>query len=156
MYQLGLTKLPEHVREAIESYELRKDAFERAKRGAAWLDKHAPLDWRLQMMAIYDGKVSSRVRLPYDTENPISLAFRNDPEVNRYGRPEYRKAVDKFISSGERFDRLAHFGFAEKHHFCGDTNVDSTIDGYLLEEAWEKILCNLEWRECFSARKRAA
>ena len=58
---IDMSKLPAHVQAAIKAIDLPADALKRAEAGRDWLDKNAPLDWRLQMMSSHDGTVRSNV-----------------------------------------------------------------------------------------------
>jgi len=71
---VDIGKFPAHVQAAIQAIGLVHHALERAQAGAKWLDEYGPADWRLQMISIHQGKVTSHVRLCRNDENPLALA----------------------------------------------------------------------------------
>ena len=142
---LNLKTLPVHIRRAAKQIDLVADALARANRGREWLDKHAPPDWRLQMMSITGGKISSRVRLPYGDQNPLALAFRRDKSLkNGDGRVIWASVSDRFGFTQNR-KIPQELGFLEKRHQVENALIDENIDGYFLDDAWETILKNLRW-----------
>lgn len=140
---------PAHVQDAIQKMNLAANALERAKCGASMLDSIAPRGWRLEMISIHDGIVSSHVHMVYDDQNPLALAFRRDPELKQKG-PGGRVtwavvANEHFPSVGMGTSQMQHYGFLEKQHVVGDVVISSDIDAAFLDDAWTKILCELEW-----------
>lgn len=146
--------LSEHVKQAIQGMDLWMVDLERAVQGARWLDKHAPSDWRLQMIRIVDGKVQSMVRLCRDDENPAALAFRRVKELQRAdGRVSWAMVEQKLFprsvmdsATHRPAYRPAELGFLEQEHRFGDTIINANVDGHFLDVAWAKILENYEWQ----------
>lgn len=146
--------LPEHVKQAVLGMDLWMVDLGRAVQGARWLDKHAPSDWRLQMIRIVDGNVQSMVRLCRDDENPAALAFRRIKELQRAdGRVSWAMVEQKFFARpviGSVIYRPVHrpeeLGFLEQEHRFGDTVINANIDGHFLDVAWAKVLESYDWQ----------
>lgn len=140
---VDILKFPPHVQETIRSIDLEKQVLLRAIQGCKWLDEHAPPDWRLQMISISAGEVSSRVRLCHDDENPLALAFRRVEEFKRPdGRVSWATIKTRF---GFHTYEAQRFGFLEMYHTVGAVHIGTDIDSMYLDWAWAIILRELDW-----------
>ncbi len=142
-----LEDYPPHVQEAITALKLVDRALERARRGAVWLDKHAPPHWRLNMISIHDGKVTSHVRICRDDENPLALAYRDTGPLSRIsGRVTWASILTQ-VTEFKRDHHAQEHGFLETYYTDPTSHVyvDKQIDGQLLDHAWAQVLSELEW-----------
>lgn len=147
-----LKTLPVHVQRTIMNYDLQRSARMRAFAGQRWLDSKAPNDWRLQMISISDGCVSSHVCMQKETGNPLVLAFRREPSLRgNDGRVTWAAVAQKFRFTGETGTVEARrCGFLQMQHVLGGkTILDSKTDCCLLNAAWEYVL------QTFARRKYA-
>ncbi len=144
MFDLSRLSVEPHVRNAIHEYQLIERAQERVHKGVVFLDKHAPREWRLNMMNIHGGVVSSRVRMVFDDQNPLALAFRHNATLRRIdGRVTWGQVSHKFDFTNAHYQTL---GFLEMGHRCGTVLVTEDVDAELLDFAWAEALNNFEWR----------
>ncbi len=136
---VDLMQFPTHVQEAIHAIDLPGNALARAQTGAVWLDKNAPLDWRLQMISIHKGRIHSQVRLCRNDENPLALAFRR---VRLFQGSDGRVTWATLKRSGLFSDQEARkCGFREESHYAPKhIYIDENIDGIFLDEAWAAVL----------------
>ena len=142
---VDLAQFEPHGQAAIKAIDLPADALKRAKEGEKWLDENAPPDWRLQMISIYNGKVVSRVRMPWNDQNPLALAFRHvDGFQGPDGRATWATVASRFEFGGNRYV-AEQKGFIEKSHRVGSVSIFTHIDGLFLDEAWSVVLLNFEW-----------
>lgn len=136
---VDVTKFSTHVQAAIVAIDLPLHALKRVQEGVAWLESNAPLDWRLQMISIYGGKVVSHVRLCRNDENPLALAFRRvqafqDPS----GRVTWAELMNPPIIPEYEAQKC---GFLEMEHRATDNvYIDKNIDGMFLDDAWATVL----------------
>jgi hypothetical protein len=141
---VDMSSYPVHVRDAANQMDLAAHAYDRALQGAKWLNEHGPRGWRLEMIGIHEGKVSSYVRMHRSDENPLALAFRRDATLQSAdGRVLWTTVAKRFGFAHHN----AHFeaqelGFHEMKHVVGSVIISEDVDAYFLNEAWEKILCN--------------
>ncbi|MBX9906801.1 hypothetical protein K2X96_02815 [Patescibacteria group bacterium] len=118
---------------AVTEFEI---ALERVKKGVAWLDEKAKTDprflrWRLMLMSIYGSRVSSLVKIEYNTHDPISLILREHPGL-------------ACLSDGRvKWATVKHAFFRSKHD--GDPvelgfDSDNAVSAQALNHAWAQIL----------------
>ena len=140
---IDLSDCPEHVVRATEKLNLRKHAITRAEAGATWLDDHAPAEWRLRLIRIHSGWVSSRVNFHYNKDYPLSLAFVADKRFDRLaGEQRWPEVAKHFGFHSPIYEDpifLKH-GFYEQAHVSGDTIVKKEIDIRFLNYAWNVVL----------------
>ena len=142
---VDVSQFEPHVRKAIEDMDLAGDTLKRAREGMKWLNEHAPPDWRLQMISIREGRVTSRVRLAYNDENPLALAFRHvDGFQGADGRATWAIVASKLQFGGNRYD-AEQKGFIEKSHRVGSVFISTDIDGSFLDAAWAAVLGDWQW-----------
>lgn len=138
------SRLPPHLKEAVEKKNLVEKTLERARSGRDWLDQNAPSDWRLQMISITKGKVESRVRLAYGEQTPLALAFRRVSEFWADGKFSWILVHKKFFpcnSWGAKKHGLQEMSYA----LSGGIFIPAYLDGELLDEAWKTILYEFRW-----------
>jgi|GEM_PF-2586610 len=142
IHNVDLSSEPAHVMAAIEKANLARTVFLRAEAGAHWLDTHATPEWRLRLMRIFSGNVSSRVQMHYNRDNPLSLVFIDD---ERFSSPPDET---RWVRVAEHFGfknppgnlEIQKLGFHEIEHRVDDTIVSKMIDIKLLNKAWENVL----------------
>ena len=140
------TRYDPEVRAAIELVGLEKNAWHRAWCGANWLDRHAPRHWRLNMMSITGGRVHSYVRIAYDDQNPLALAFRDEEEMKRDdGRVSAVIVAASFSALRGDGSQAAHGFDSQSHRVDGKVLIDRAVDGEFLDQAWAKVLGELDW-----------
>lgn len=142
LHNVDLSREPPYIREAIEKGGLAKITYDRVFGGAKWFDANGPVEWRLRLMRIYSGQVSSRVQMRYNRDNPLSLGFIDDPR--------FRNVQDeiRWVTVAEHFGfKNAHanpevckLGFNEMEHRVGNVIVPKSVDIELLNEGWKCIL----------------
>ncbi len=133
------SKFSTHVLAAVIAIDLAGNARVRVEHGIKWLNCNAPYDWRLQMISIHGGSVSSNVRLCRGDENPLALALRRVPELQGSdGRVLWANLLSLSIIGRHEAERC---GFVEMScHAPENVFIDETIDGMYLDEAWGKAL----------------
>ena len=137
---MDLSQFPAHVQKAIQDHFLEKEASIRVERGVEWLNGNAPSDWRLQLMSIYNGRVSSHVRTSRNDENALALAFRR---VKIFQSADGRVTYTTIRATGIVEDIEAiRCGFKEKSHCFPSESViiNEDIDAQLLDDAWAAVL----------------
>jgi hypothetical protein len=138
-----LGTLPPHVLTAIKKIDLPTHALQRAYSGACYFDEHAPLEWRLRLMKVVNGRVLSNVNFTYNKDYPLALAYEESDLLDGYVPDSYR-----WVHVAERLgfedppknDKLYQLGFREREHRVDDIIISSMIDGEFLNDAWGKVL----------------
>ncbi len=146
---VDVSKYAPHIQEGITQLDLASDALARAKEGAKWLDR-SPHDlggsWRLNMISIHNGIVSSHVRMCRNDENPLALAFRHSGWTAPDGRATWASVADKIGWTLGNQHEPKQLGFLEKTHIAPNSVfISGDIDCEFLDEAWATILQNWEW-----------
>ena len=117
-------------------------ARQRVARGVNWLNKRATYDkrfvgWRLRMMSIHNGHVSSHVRMQWNTNDPLSLACKQLPELadTTDGRVKWattskefnfrnalgqKKAV--YLGFNEGWQKSTHLSISDMMEYCSALN----------------------------------
>ncbi len=140
---IDMSKFSPHVQAAIRAIDLPADALKRAEAGRDWLDQNAPLDWRLQMISIHNGHISSNVRTCRNDENALALALRRVPEFKGCDGRVTWATLMKLPAMMSRYEAEQR-GFIEKSHRVGDTFIDEMVDSTFLDAAWEQVLGNYQ------------
>ena len=137
---VDISKFAPHVQAAIKAIDLVGDALKRAEAGRDWLDKNGPIDWRLQMMSIFNGSARSNVVTARNDENALALALRR---MDTYKGPDGRvtwatlMATPAIMSLHDAERR----GFQEKRRIAPDNVViDEYTDSLFLDDAWATVL----------------
>ncbi len=143
---VDISKFAPHVQTAIKIIDLPGDALKRAEAGRDWLDKNGPLDWRLQMISIFNGNVSSNVVTARNDENALALALRRMDTYKGYdGRVTWATlmATPAIMSLHDAERR----GFQEKRHAVPDNVfINEYTDSLFLDDAWATVLGNYHTR----------
>lgn len=137
---IDLSQFKPHVQEALQEIDWAANAAGRVSEGVKWLNAHAPIDWRLQMMSIWNGKIHSNVRMCRNDENALALAFRR---INAFKGPDGRVTWATLMSHPGIMSRFEaeRRGFVEiSYHAPNNVFIDSNIDGLFLDDAWATAL----------------
>lgn len=103
----------------------------RVKKGVAWLDEHAPPDWRRRMFNIIWGKGRAGMRGCSSSDNKchLALAFTEEAKyANKFGYVTFAQVLKHFTLT---LKQSVEMGF---HPDPADK------DGALLDRAWEEAL----------------
>lgn len=123
-------------------------ARQRVARGVTWLETRAKHDrrfvgWRLQLMSIYGGRIFSHVRMEFNTNDPISLACKEAPELAdpSDGRVKWMttaRAFGFFSTFGAK--KAVYLGFWEGNRYGDHARADVMDYCAALNQAWSEAL----------------
>lgn len=141
---VDMSQFPDYVQKAIGAIDLPTHARHRAQEGKKWLDHNAHYGWPLEMISIHDGKATSNVRMAYNDQNPLALAFRRVQGFQGLdGRATYATVLDK-LPILKTTKTCEHWGFVEMSHSAPENVlIDKYTDGLFLDEAWAELLMNI-------------